>query len=229
MSTMWIFISQLLVLILLAWFMRLGMKKAAKHMTWNQRINKWIVVTYLGIILAAVIIYEFIPDKSEISTTKEFQELKNENAEFEEAFLSSKMSELNSKFLVDEWSKELTGDTIDIISSETDFPNAKVYVEWIDSNEQLVEGKVYRTNISMNRINLNKTIPLSKVVWEGDKLTIKEPAEQKFEFYRFSDELAFLSLSENRFETNNLHGETYILLKVPKHINVVDEMGLQLY
>lgn len=222
----------ILIILVISWVIQRGVKRAVKYIGWNRRLNKWVIGAYVAILLLSVVVYEVLHvEGEETITTKEFKKLETENDIFEQAFLRKEVSNLNSSFLVEEWTKELEGEEVNIISPGSDHPTVKVYVEWTDSKEQLVEGKVYRTNLVMYGMNLKGIIPVSKMEWEGDQLVIKNSANQEITFYKFSDKLASLSFNDHILESEfgQLRGETYVHLKVPKHINVVDELGFQLY
>ncbi|MFF2754721.1 hypothetical protein ACFVR1_13355 [Psychrobacillus sp. NPDC058041] len=232
MSTFVILLISIIIVLVINMLILKGVRGGLKHIAWNKKGSKWIIITYVSILLLAVVVYEFIPfNGDEVITQKEFQKLENENLTFNQAFRNNEVNKLDSKFLEEEISQELSGDTLHIVSPSSDHPTAKVYVDWTDSKKQLVEGKVYRTNLTMYGIDFKEKIQLSKIELEGDKLIIQEPAEKELRFYRFSNQLAVLSIDGlfQRYEYGRASGDTYIYLKVPKHINVVDEMGFQIY
>lgn len=222
----------ILLILLFSWFIRIGMKNLSKRIILTKRLAKGIILSYISVLFLAVVVYELMPaNAEEVISINELKELENENQVFDEAFRKNEVSNFHKDFLVEEWTHELEGDTFHIVSSNSDYVSAKVYVEWTDSKEQLVEGKVYRTNLFIYGMNMNEKIPFSKVKWEGDQLIIKEPTEQEYKYYRFSNNLAILTINDvfPSNETVRVQGETYLYLTVPKHMNVVDEMGLQLY
>ncbi|KQL35211.1 hypothetical protein [Psychrobacillus sp. FJAT-21963] len=222
----------ILLILLFSWFIRVGMKNLSKRIVLTKRLAKGIILSYVSVLLFAVILYELMPaNEEEIFTKSDLEKLENENQVFDEAFRKNEVSKLHKDFLVEEWTHEIEGDTFHIVSSNPDYLPAKVFVEWTDSKEKRIEGKMYRTNLFINGMNMKDRIPFSKVKWEGDQLIIEMPTEQEFKYYRFSNNLAILT-NNDVFPSNEtviVHGETYLYLTVPKHMNVVDEMGLQLY
>ena len=232
MSSIVIFsLLSLLLLSFILWLLVRWIMKVSKQMSWNHRINKWIVLIYFGVLLLSAIVYEFLPENGEkVVTEDELQLLIEENEAFETALRNEEVSKLDSKFLVEEWTKELEGNKLALISSNSEQFGVRpmVYVEWIDSKDQYVEGKVYQTNITMKGINMNGKVPIMNVDLEDDRLVIGEQMEQELKFYRFSNELAIAEINSSDYE-KDARGYTYIYLKVPKHIELVDEMGLQLY
>ncbi|MEI4770141.1 hypothetical protein WAX74_10880 [Psychrobacillus sp. FJAT-51614] len=222
----------ILLILLFSWFIRIGMKNLSKRIILTKGLAKGIILSYISVLFLAVVVYEFLPDNSEeVITLNELEKLENENQVFDEAFRKNEVSKLKNDFLVEEWTHEVEGDTLHVVTSNSDYLTAKVYVEWTDSKEQQVEGKVYRTNIFIYGMNMKDRIPFSKVKWEENQLIIEEPTKQEFKYYRFSNNLALFTINDilPSIESGRVQGETYVYLKVPKHINVVDEMGLQLY
>ncbi|TQR21444.1 hypothetical protein [Psychrobacillus vulpis] len=220
----------LLGTLFIAWLIFRVAKSVSKRINWNQRLNKWTISTYVGILLLAVIVYEFIPaNGDEVIDKKEYQALSHENNLFEKAFGNNEESKFDSKFLVEEWMEELEGDTLEIISQGSTFPTAKLNIEWTDSKEQFVEVKMFQTNILMNGVNVTGKIPLSTIEWEKDQLVITAPKAGELRYYRFSNELFALSIGDDIIQNRGIFGDTYIYLKVPKHINVIDKNGLQFY
>lgn len=222
----------ILLILLFSWFIRVGMKNLSKRIVLTKRFAKGIILSYISVLFLAVVVYELMPaNEEEIFTKSDLEKLDNENQVFDEAFRKNEVSKLHKNFLVEEWTHEVEGDTFYIVNSNSDYPTAKVYVEWTDSKEQLVEGKVYRTNLFIYGLNMKEKIPFSKFKWEEDQLIIEEPTEQEYKYYRFSNNLTILTINDvfPSNETVRVQGETYLYLTVPKHMNVVDEMGLQLY
>lgn len=222
----------ILLILLFSWFIRIGMKNLSKRIILTKRLAKGIILSYISVLFLAVVVYELMPaNAEEVISINELKELENKNQVFDEAFRKNEVSKLHKDFLVEEWTHEIEGDTFHIVSSNSDYLPAKIYVEWTDSKEQLVEGKVYRTNLFIYGMNMKDRIPFSKVKWEEDQLIIEEPTEQEYKYYRFSNNLAILTINDvfPSNETVRVQGETYLYLTVPKHMNVVDEMGLQLY
>ena len=107
--------------------------------------------------------------------------------------------------------------------------STKVIVEWIDSNAQKIEGKVYRSHINVYGLVIEDWVPLHEIEWTGNQIVIHEPSEQQITFELFSNELFTLNQSLLDEEIRMVRGQTYIHLKVPKHIEIVDPLGLQIY
>lgn len=229
MDTWVVAILPLLVLLFLIWiFLRLG-RNVTKHINWTKRLSKWMLYVYLGILLLAIVAYEFIPTNGdEIVAPKEYTIFKNENKIFQESFENNEESKFDSKFLVEEWTQELEGDTLEIISKGSQFPIERLNIEWTDSKEQLVEVSMYKTHSYMDGINLGEEIPLSTVEINDNQIILTAPSPKERTYYLFSNELSIVN-SLDIWEQRRVIGHTYIYLKVPKHINVIDKDGLQFY
>ncbi|SES36821.1 hypothetical protein [Psychrobacillus sp. OK032] len=207
-------------------------KSTSNRFNWSQRLNKWVLYIYVGILLLAAFVYELISaNGDEIVAPKEYTMLKTENKVFQQAFENNEESKFDPNFLVEEWTQELEGDTLEIISIGSNFPTERLNIEWTDSKEQLVEVKMYKTHSYMDGINLGEEIPLSKIEIKDKQIILKAPPHKELTYYRFSNELAALSIVDSLDvrEQRRVLGYTYIYLKVPKHINVIDKDGLQFY
>lgn len=232
MDTWMVAILPLIVLLFLIWiFLRLG-RNVTKQINWTKRLSKWILYVYVGMLLLAIVIYEIIPTNGdELVSPKEYTIFKNENKIFQESFENNEESKFDSKFLVEEWTQELEGDTLEIISKGSQFPIERLNIDWIDSKEQLVEVKMYKTHSYMDGINVGEEIPLSTVEINDKQIILTAPSPKELTYYLFSNELSVLSIvnSLDIWEQRRVIGHTYIYLKVPKHINVIDKDGLQFY
>ena len=134
----------------------------------------------------AVVVYEFIPaNGDEVVAPKEYTIFKNENEIFQQAFENNEESKFDPKFLVEEWTQELEGDTLEIISKGSKFPTERLNIEWTDSKEQLVEAKMYKTNSYMDGINLGEEIPLSTVEINDNQIILTAPPPERANILSF--------------------------------------------
>ena len=235
-SGVWIaFIVGLLpiVLILLISFVLIGgIKKGTKNLHGSLQLKKYIVFAYIVILFIAMLVYELMPNNHlELLTEEEVQVLEVENIELEEALKNYEENNLTERFLIDEWSHELSGNTLSIGYEGTDSYSTRFVVEWTDAKNQLIEGKEYRSNFIIEGILLDKIIPLHELYWAGNHLSVKEPIGINLEFSEFSNRLVNLpkASSGETYSYQNVRGMTYIHLKVPKHIEIDDALGLQIY
>ncbi|MEK4520589.1 hypothetical protein NSQ95_16940 [Psychrobacillus sp. FSL W7-1457] len=236
MSGVWIaFIVGLLpiVLILLISFVLIGgIKKGTKNLNGSLQLKKYIIFIYVVILFIAMLVYELIPNNHlEPLTKEEVQVLEAENIQLEEALRNYEGNNLTERFLIDEWSHELSGNTLSIGYEGADSYSTRFVIEWTDANNQLIEGKVYRSNSIIEGIHLDKIIPLHELYWAGNHLSVKEPIGISLEFSEFSNRLVSLpkASSDDTYSFTNVRGMTYIHLKVPKHIEIDDALGLQIY
>lgn len=236
MSGVWIaFLVGLLpiVLILLISFILIGgIKKGTKNLNGSLQIKKYIVFTYVVILFMAMLVYELIPNNHiELLTEEEVQALEVENIELEEAIRNYEENNLTERFLIDDWSHELSGNTLAIGYEGADSYSTRFVVEWTDAKNQLIEGKVYRSNSIISGIRFDEKIPSHELYWAGNHLSVKEPIGINLEFSEFSNRLVNLpkASSGNTYSFTNVRGMTYIHLKVPKDIEIFDPLGLQIY
>lgn len=219
-------------ILFLTWRILRVARSASNRMNWTRRLNKWIIFIYVGLLIVSVIVYECIPTEgNKVVGKKTYQLLQNENDAFQRAFENNDESKLDIKFLVEEWTQKLDGDTLEIVSNGSTFPMERMNIEWTNSKEQLVEVKIYKTNLYKFGVNVREEIPLSRIEMQNDRLIVTAPPQKEVKYYRFSNELVILSIADtlNNSEYRRGLGGAYIYLKVPKHINVIDENGSQFY
>lgn len=194
------------------------------------RLNKIVIMIYFSLLIGVGVVYEIIPKEPIVEQLSEeqLQQLQTENEVFEAKLLKQEESKLSQKFLKEEWTHELSGNTLTLGYIGNDSYSTKVVVEWIDSTAQKIEGKVYRSHINLYGLKIEDKIPLHEAEWTGNELVIHEPVEQEFTFEQFSNELNVFQQTDT-MEIRMVRGFTYIHLKVPKHIEIVDPLGLQMY
>lgn len=194
-------------------------------------LNKFIIIGYFSLLIACVVIYEIIPKETNVEklSQEELIQLQTENNSFQKSLLKLEENKLNNKFLKEELSHEISGNTLSFGYIGNDPYSTRVVVEWMDTTDQKIEGKVYRTNINVYGIDLDKKIPLHNVEWTGNELVIHEFSAQELTFDQFSNKLYSFKQILNDDEIRMVRGQTYIHLKVSKHIEVVDPLGLQMY
>ena len=72
---------------------------------------------------------------------EQLQRLQTENKVFEEKLLKQEESKLNQKFLKEEWTHEISGNTLTLGYIGNDSYSTRVVVEWIDSTDQKMREK----------------------------------------------------------------------------------------
>lgn len=194
------------------------------------RLNKIVIMVYFSLLIGVGVVYEILPKETivELLSEEQLQQLQTENEVFEEKLLKQEESKLSQKFLKEEWTHEISGNTLTLGYIGNDSYSTKVVVEWIDSTAQKIEGKVYRSHINFYGLKIEDKIPLHEAEWKGNELVIHEPVEQEFTFDQLSNELKVFQQMDTT-EIRMVRGFTYIHLKVPKHIEIVDPLGLQMY
>lgn len=230
MSNTWLILFIGLIPIVIGIIIVLYLTKKVKYKG-NLRLNKIIITVYVGILIASGVVYELLPKETMLEklSVEELVQLQTENNSFQKSLLKLEENKFNQKFLKEEWSHELSGNTLSLEYKGNDPYSTKVVVEWIDSTDFKVEGKEYRTHINVYGLKIEDRIPLNEVGWNGDQLVIHELSEKELSLELFSNELYFLKQSLLDEEIRMVSGQTYIHLKVPKHIEVVDPLGLQMY
>ncbi|MEK3980022.1 hypothetical protein MKY37_13295 [Psychrobacillus sp. FSL K6-2836] len=230
MSITWLILFIGLIPIVIGIIIVLYLTKKVKYKG-NLRLNKIIITVYVGILIASGVVYELLPKETMLEklSVEELVQLQTENNSFQKSLLKLEENKFNQKFLKEEWSHELSGNTLSLEYKGNDPYTTKVVVEWIDSTDLKVEGIEYRTHINVFGLKIEDRIPLNELDWNGDQLVIQEPSEQELNLELFSNELYSLKQSLLDEEIRMVRGLTYIHLKVPKHIEIVDPLGLQIY
>ncbi|WP_419960039.1 hypothetical protein [Psychrobacillus sp. BM2] len=230
MSNTWLILFIGLIPIVIGIIIVLYLTKKVKYKG-NLRLNKIIITVYVGILIASGVVYELLPKENMLEklSVEELVQLQTENNSFQKSLLKLEENKLNQKFLKEEWSHELRGNTLTLEYKGNDPYSTKVVVEWIDSTDLKVEGIEYRTHINVYGLKIEDRIPLNELDWNGDQLVIHEPHGQELNLELFSNELYSLKQSLLDEEIRMVRGFTYIHLKVPKHIEIVDPLGLQIY
>ncbi|MET0959171.1 MAG: hypothetical protein ABWX58_02405 [Psychrobacillus psychrotolerans] len=229
MSNTWMIFIIGLIPVVIAILIVLYITKKVKYKG-SLRLNKIVIVIYFSLLIGVGAVYEILPKEPTLEQLSEeqLQRLQTENKVFEENLLKQEKSKLNQKFLKEEWTHELSGNTLTLGYIGNDSYSTKVVVEWVDSTAQKIEGKVYRSHINLYGLEIEDKIPLHEAEWKGNELVIHEPAEQEYTFDQFTNELNVFQQTDT-MEIRMVRGFTYIHLKVPKHIEIVDPLGLQMY
>ncbi len=197
--------------------------RAFKRMpTLNMRGSKGFIFLYVLLLIGSVIIFVLLPSKGEtVLSEKEVEALYEENMELENAFQEGKVENLDH-MLVDTLSYDVVGEKL-ILTSSLGI-RAKVWVEWIDSETSVVEGNVYRANYVFNGIKAGPSH--LQINWDGEVLSLSNELEAKREIHYLKADLSsdeFISDYHQYYFWDTI----YIHLKVPKHLDVIDESGLQ--
>ena len=230
MSNTWMLVLIGFIPVVIGIIMMLYLTKKIKYKG-SLRLNKIIIIGYLTILIACGVVYEILPKgtvEQQLSEEKLIQ-LQTENNSFQRSLLKQEENKLNQKFLKEEWSHKMSGDTLSLEYIGNEPYSTKVVVEWIDSTAQEIEGKVYRSHINVYGLVIEDRIPLHEVEWTEDQLVIHEPVAQEINFDQFSNKLYSFNQSLSYEEISMVNGYTYIHLEVPKHMEIVDPLGLQMY
>ena len=230
MSNTWMLVLIGLIPVVIGIILVLYLTKKIKYKG-SSRLNKIMIISYLTILITCGAVYEILPKATMVEqlSGEELIQLQTENNSFQRSLLKQEENKLNQEFLKEEWSHELIGNTLSLEYNGNDPYSTKVVVEWIDSTDQKIEGKVYRSHINIYGLVMEDRIPLHEVEWTGTQLIVQEPSEQRLTFDLFSNKLYSLNQTLYYDEIRMVRGYTYIHLAVPKHIEILDPLGLQMY
>lgn len=230
MSNTWMIVLIGLIPVVIGIIIVLYLTKKIKYKG-SLRLNKIIITTYFSILVVCGVAYEIIPKEPMVErlSGEELIQLQTENNSFQRSLLKQEENKLNQKFLKEEWSHELSGNTLSLEYIGNEPYSTQVFVEWIDSTDLKIEGIEYRSHVNVYGLKMEDWIPLHEVEWNGNQLVIHEPSAQQLTFELFSNRLYSLNQTLFDEEIRMVRGQTYIHLKVPKHIEIVDPLGLQIY
>ncbi|MBK3495920.1 hypothetical protein JFL43_13830 [Viridibacillus sp. YIM B01967] len=210
--------------------------KLTKHFKLSKRPTKKIILIYIALLIVALAIYPALTSSNTLRITdEEIQQQIKINKTFEQNALVNKLTEDDAKFLVDEWIYTLKGEELYLKQvSPDEYIEKQVIVHWTDAKNQQIEGKVYSTRSILYNMDLTEEIEPTLINWtDHHTLTFQKP-ENRIEGNIFTDEIVFFPFNKDYISLNaneevEAQGSTYVVLKVPKHINVQDENGLRMY
>jgi flagellar basal body-associated protein FliL len=232
--TMMPFIIYLLITIIVVRFIF----KKAKHFQLTKRPTKIIIGIYIVLLVASVALYPALTSSNSLYLTDEKakKQLKL-NKVFEQNALANKLTEEDEKYLVDKWTYILKGEELYLKQvSPDEYINEQVIVHWTDNRKQQIEGKVYKTRNILSNMDFSEKVKPTMISWSDEHtLNFENPDSYTFEGNLFTDEIGLFPFANRGFNTFDFDknigadGSTYVILKVPKHINVIDENGLRMY
>lgn len=239
MSSLWFitimpFIIYLLITIIVVRFIF----KKAKHFQLTKRPTKIIIGIYIVLLVASVALYPALTSSDSLYLTDEkVQKQFKANKIFEKNALANKLTEEDEKYLVDKWTYTLKGKELYLKQVSLDeYINKQVIVHWTDERKQQIEGKVYKTRNILYNLDFSEKVKPTVISWSDQHtLNFKKPDPYTLEGNIFTDEIGLFPFANRGFDAFDfdqkigVDGSTYVILKVPKHINVLDENGLRMY
>ena len=188
----------------------------------SMNVSKGFILLYVFVLIGPVLIFVALPNKGETALSEQqIEVLYQENMKLEKAFQEKSIKNIDH-MLVDSFTYEVLGKEVTLVSDM--HTQTRVWIDWVDSQASVVEGTVYRTNYVYDNI---KVEPNSvQINWNEDVLSIKHERKVERNIHLIKPALAIEELVNN--EDKRYFSDTiYIHLKVPKHLEVIDESGLQ--
>ncbi|MGE7918888.1 hypothetical protein ACQKM9_08045 [Viridibacillus sp. NPDC093762] len=212
--------------------------KKAKHFQSTKRLTKLIIVMYIALLVVSVALYPALTSSNSLYLSNEnVQKQLKTNKVFEQNALANKLTEEDEKYLVDKWTYTIKGKELYLKQvSPDEYINEQVIVHWTDERKQQIEGKVYKTRSILYNMDLSEKVKPTVISWSDQHtLNFKKPDSYEYEGNLFRDEIGLFPFANRGFkefdfdENIGADGSTYVILKVPKYINVIDENGLRMY
>ncbi|MGE7624752.1 hypothetical protein ACQKMD_17360 [Viridibacillus sp. NPDC096237] len=212
--------------------------KKAKQLELVKRPTKIIILSYIVLLILSLSIYPAIKS-TEFShlTNAEVQQRINTNKTFVKNALANKLTAEDEKFLVDQWTYTIEGEQLDLeLASPDEYIREQVIVHWTDAKNQQIEGKVYAINSVLLNLDLTAKVKSTLIRWtDNHTLNFKKPESVEIKGNLFTDEIGMFPFINSAMEISDADeilerdNSIYVVLKVPKHINVNDVSGLRLY
>ena len=188
----------------------------------SMNVSKGFILLYVFVLIGSVLIFVVLPNKGATALSEQqIEVLYQENMKLEKAFQEKSIKNIDH-MLVDSFTYEVSGKEMALVSDM--HAQTRVWIDWVDSQASFVEGTVYRTNYVYDKI---KVEPSSvQITWNEDVLSIQHERKVERNIHHIKPALAIEELMNNE-DKRYFWDTVYIHLKVPKHLEVIDESGLQ--
>lgn len=229
----------LLILIFFSLFLAVSKGIKLKKNFWTAKRISIVTIGYIGLGLIAFIYLTFTNnnDDYKVLTSEEIEQLMKDEIEFNNFFSQKHGDKFNEKYLVDEWSMELSTDEVTFErESEDTYGRVFVLIDWRNdeaSNE--IYAKTYQIPYVYEGIDLTKELTKDQFEFTGDKLIVKKPPVQQFTFNSISPKMEMLEMNvqmpsaSDDILNNAAVGSTFLYLNVPSHVTIIDEGELRFY
>lgn len=205
---------------------------------WTVKKITIVIIGYMGLGLVALTYLSLdSSDEYNVVSSAEVQEVIKDNRQFYNYIAEKREVKFNEKYLVDDWSMELSSDEVTLVrESEDTYGRVFVLIDWRDdatSNE--IYGKTYQIPHINSGIDLTKELTKNQFEFMDNRLVVKKPPAQLLTFNRVSPKIEILEwniqklYSDDYGVDNSVTGSTFLYLNVPNHVTIIDEGELRFY
>ncbi|MFC7688021.1 hypothetical protein [Ureibacillus sp. GCM10028918] len=230
----------ILVFVFFSLFLSVSKGKKIRKNFWTVKRIGIVIIVYIGLGLMALTYLSLASsDEYNIVSTAEVQEIIKDERQFYNYIAEKREVKFNEKYLVDDWSMELSSDEVTFIrESEDTYGRVFVLIDWRDdATSNKIYAKTYQIPHINSGIDLTKEITEDQFEFTGDQFIVKKPSPsaQQFTFNSISAKIEMLEwniptlYSDEYVVDNSVTGSTFLHLNVPNHVTIIDEGELRFY
>ncbi|GIN20652.1 MAG TPA: hypothetical protein DEO65_02095 [Bacillus bacterium] len=192
----------------------------------NKRIVKILLMGYGLLLIASVFVFEALPvsKKEPGFNLSSDDQLDNEMSRMDDAIFDGRTSEIESRFILNEWQWKYSGKELRI--KDQDWFDGTVIVERKPDNDGFIEGTYYASSV-IGGFDLTDEYQSRDVKLENDTLHLKGKWEEKnLEFAVFEKEFVITQFTGERkgaMDFGGFQDINYLYLKVPKDLVLKSE------
>jgi amino acid transporter len=229
MNMMFMYVPLLLILLLIA-VVGILMFKATRRRRFSPKKMRWMIIGYTFILLlAAIISYSMLPENGEVVKTvpaEEMKQIESEQIKVIDAAHSGKLVNVDGTYTNKKsWSFPYTHPNLNITYLDEEATNMLVFVEEIDTKDNVIEAVHYTGNIFLDGMDMTEKKSSPKLELRGNILSLTAPSIVSLSVSKFSSGFPFRQFSNDK---NGLFserpsmgaGQDFILLRVPKDVKV---------
>ena len=193
--------------------------KSGKIRLGNPKVTHWLLLCYIGILLAATLVSPLIKAEKVSGGRIEMGEIEKENSEFNQKIYEGKQEQLDEKYLhKKETIKDLSFDTL-YLTTEADF-GPQIIVERDSSLKNQIEIYSYRTPLFIDGFDFTEKIKALGYQINENKLVFS-PEEVKVEIGILSNSFTSRQFTGEKMNNHMVQGgDSMIYMKIPELLKV---------
>lgn len=193
--------------------------KSGKIRLGNPKVTHWLLLCYIGILLAATLVSPLIKAEKVNGGRIEMGEIEKENSEFNQKIYEGKQEQLDEKYLhKKETIKDLSFDTL-YLTTEADI-GPQIIVERDSSLKNQIEIYSYRTPLFIDGFDFTEKIKALGYQINGNKLVFS-PEEVKVEIGILSNSFTSRQFTGEKINDHMIQGgDSMIYMKIPELLKV---------
>jgi hypothetical protein len=227
-----IVIAPFLIVIAIAAIMIKIMKRTGNRKEkyfYNNRVW-WIFCGYAVILLICLVLDTVHPVKqsADIKMVHSLK-LEKESTELFNAAIEGRIDKVDPENIGKTWDLDYHRRQLDITFDNSQNFNSQIVVEKKKTNDDKIEVVFYRTESSMNGMNVTELKKPPHIELEGNRLTLMNPKKRKIEFSQFKNVFTvnqFIGDKMFSHDTDFFEGQSILYLRIPKDLELTDKSNL---